>query len=115
MRLLSFIVLGGYSLLVAALSLTPGGGPGIPLWDKSMHFTIYAIFAMLASACISSKRGYGYLLLLIGGYSGLLEVLQHFSYGRHMSGADLLANCLGIAFGAVLGLRLSSELRQKPL
>ena len=113
MKLLNFIVLGGYTLLVATLSLTPGGGPGIPLWDKSMHFTIYAIFAMLASACISSKRSYGYLLLVIGAYSGLLEVLQHFSYGRHMSAADLLANCLGIVFGAAMGLRLSSELSQR--
>lgn len=112
MRSLNFIALACYTLLVAYVSLAPSGGPGLPLWYKSMHFTVYAIFALLASACASNGRGFGYLLLLIGSYSALLELLQQFSGGRYLSGADLLANCLGLALGAALALGLTPALRR---
>jgi VanZ family protein len=103
----------GYGLIITWLSLSPGGGEGLPLWDKAMHLTLYALFVMLGSPLCQTRRG---LYALAGGllvYSGLMEIGQHFAPGRFMSAADLLANALGSALGLVASLHVQQANRKE--
>lgn len=94
------VVLMGYALWVAVMSLRSTGNAALEPWDKLLHFVAYAIFAVLAHRAIRGKRRFSTACLGIVAYSGLLELAQSYVPGRVMSGHDLVANMLGVAAGA---------------
>ncbi len=98
----STVIFVSYAVLVAFLSLQPGGGSFIGPYDKVAHFITYGIFAVLAHRMNLSGRHYIYVCIGIVAYSGLLEVAQSFVPGREMSVLDLLANASGVLLGALL-------------
>jgi len=104
----TFLLLA-YGLLVAVLSLRPGGAGIDEPWDKLAHFVTYAIFAVLARRAISEPRGFAAACVGIVAYSALLEVVQSYVPGRVMSGLDLLANALGVALGGIAAGRLNGS------
>lgn len=89
-----------YALLVGYASLSPASGLAIGSWDKLAHFLTYGLFAVLAYWVVRSKKAHLFVCLAIVLYSGLIEVGQSFVPGRFMSAHDLLANVLGVLFGA---------------
>lgn len=90
-----------YAALVAYVSLKPSGGEGLPLWDKAMHFTIYAIFALLGSSLCRSQAQLWWMAAAILLYGAALELAQSFT-GRDMSALDILANGIGIGVALLL-------------
>ena len=94
------VVLVGYALFVAVMSLRSTGGAALEPWDKLLHLVTYGIFAVLAHRAIREKRRFSAALSSICAYSGLLELAQSYVPGRVMSGHDLAANMLGVATGA---------------
>ena len=86
-------------LLVAALSLSPGGDmpPPFPQADKLVHLAMYLSLGGWF-ACVAHRA----LLLLaaLAFYGVVLEIGQEFVPGRGLDILDMLANLLG----AILGL-----------
>ena len=98
------IVLGGY------LSLRPGSGQA--QWfahaDKLIHASGYFLLAWLACGLFTARCARMLVLAGLLLYSGLIEIAQGtLATGREADPWDLLANGIGIALGAALGLRLS--------
>jgi VanZ family protein len=89
---------------VSYLALTPVPPPSIDFgWDKLNH--VLAFSALGFSSYLSwpaSRRGRLALLFALLAYGGLIEVLQQFVPGRACEWADLLADSIGIACGAVV-------------
>ena len=100
-----------YAVLVAIVSLRPMSGASIDPWDKVLHFIVYAVFAVLGYQALKKGRRYFYVCLGIIAYGALIEVAQSYMPGRVMSGYDLLANTLGVVFGAVIVSRLGPDAR----
>jgi VanZ family protein len=110
---MKWLIFFAYAALTTYVSLAPAGGQGLPLWDKAMHFTVYAIFAVLGSQLCRRPGQIAWVSLAILAYGGLLEVIQSF-IGRDMSALDLLANGIGVAVGATLAARVQKQQRDKP-
>ena len=108
---LSVAVFSGYTILVAIVSLKPGGGGGflVEPYDKLAHLLTYAVFATLAWRLRLLPRHFFYLCIAIVVYGGLLELGQSFVPNRSMSGLDLLANTMGVLLGALFSARLYSS------
>lgn len=70
------------------------------VWDKALHFTAYFGLAAMASLSLGIKRDLLWALLALAALGGILEILQGFT-GRDPDIFDELANCIGIAAGAV--------------
>jgi VanZ family protein len=100
-----------YAWLVTVMSLSPSAGAGLPLWDKSMHCTFYAIFVLLGSQLVSKPQAFYLLSMGIFAYSGLMEIGQYFVPGRSMSALDLLANGIGVGLGMTLAIKALPGLR----
>jgi VanZ family protein len=92
----------GYALLIAWLSLSPPSDAGALFWDKALHATAYLIFVLLGSPLCRDGRHVIWLGLFVLCYSALMEVGQYYVPGRFMSGADMVANGLGVALGVAL-------------
>ena len=103
MRILLLI---GYAVFVAVVSLRPASGVSIDPWDKLLHFITYALFAGLAYLALGRGRGFLVCCVAIMLYGGLMEVGQSFMPGRVMSGYDFLANALGVLAVILLIRRL---------
>ncbi|MDX1442696.1 MAG: VanZ family protein [Gammaproteobacteria bacterium] len=87
-------------LLVAVLSLSPGGDSPLPFAhaDKLVHVSMYlALGAWLA--CLVRKSIA--LLLALAAYGIGLEFGQEFVPGRGLDILDMLANVTGAALGIV--------------
>ena len=97
---------------MASVSLTPSLGGWVPLWDKSLHATFYAIYVLLGCELVHTPRHFYQLCAAIFIYSGLMEIGQHYVPGRSMSGLDLLANGIGISLGMVLAIRALPALKK---
>ena len=110
--MIRILLLAAYTWIVTGVSLAPATGSGLPLWDKSMHFTVYAIYVLFASEIVRTPRQFHLLCLAIFAYSGLMEIGQHFVPGRSMSGLDLVANGLGVGLGMVLAIQALPALRR---
>ena len=104
-----------HAWFVASMSLAPPGGGGWPLWDKSMHCSVYAILVLLGSQLVRTREQFLLISVAIFVYSGLLEIGQHFVPGRYMSGLDLVANGLGVCLGMALALWALPGLRHTAL
>ena len=89
-----------FLILLAAvtyLSLTPIS-PQVSeiFWDKLNHLAAYACLGVLADmAFLTGSRLFLKLLLLLG-YSVLIEMAQHLIPNRYFSGFDIFANTLGL-------------------
>jgi len=106
------LIFAAYTWFVAVISLAPSTGPGLPLWDKSMHSTFYAIFVLLGSQLVNTPRQFYLVSMGIFAYSGLMEIGQNFVPGRSMSALDLLANGLGVGLGMMLAVQVLPALRK---
>ncbi len=104
-------MVGLYLALITTLSLLPsrnfGGINAPPGADKVVHAGMYAGFVML-SAWALWERGPArlrWLALTAGaafGYGMLMELAQHaMALGRACEAADMLANAVGAALGAL--------------
>jgi len=99
---ISIALFAMYGLVIAYVSLAPLP-EGAPITnDKVAHLAAYALFVLLAAAMALPRRTFLVVCVLIIAYSGLLEVVQSFIPGRHMSLMDLVANTLGVALGMVM-------------
>lgn len=94
--------------LVVMGSLLPGEAAPV-LWltrflgDKALHFSAYTVLALLP--VLRESRRWAVLCLAVVMALGMtLEWAQHFVAGRYSEGADLAANSIGVALGALLGL-----------
>ncbi len=91
-------------LLGVYLSLrpVPTVAPAVPHLDKLIHAGGYAVLAAFAACLFSGPARFRALagVWLLGAAIELAQGLL--PTGRLMEAADLLANSLGIAFGAVL-------------
>ncbi len=90
-----------YAAAIAYVSLRPMDGVSVGSWDKLAHLLMYGVFAVLAYRVTRQSPGFLYLCLGIVAYGALMEFGQSFTPGRMMSAADMLANTLGVALGAL--------------
>jgi len=98
-----------YGCLVTVLSLVTlplfsevATGLDIPHLDKLVHFVIYWIFASIGHKAAKSEQGFLYLCTGLVVLGGLIEIAQSFTPERMMSGADFLANTLGVLLAYAL-------------
>lgn len=96
------------------MSLLPASGGGVGDYDKLAHGAAYAVFAWVVLPWARSPANYLGLCLLIVFYGGLMEVGQAFVPGRDMSGADMLANGLGVTLGAGLAQLVLPRVGARP-
>ena len=113
-QLIARISLFFYALIVLWASLRPGGGPQpIEHFDKVMHLAFYGLFTAIAGfayqATRDNRRKFIVSAFGIIGYGILMEFLQSFVPSRFMSGADIVANSLGVII--VLSFMLKSRFR----
>lgn len=109
MKLLNMAVWAGAIVAVLIVSLLPEirFSNGV---DKGAHFAVYALLATIPVFTLERRFFIVASLVLLFTFSGLVEVLQHFT-GREGSFGDLLANGLGVITGAVTGYLLKAGLR----
>ena len=91
-----------YALFVGVLSLQPAQGPGVEHLDKVVHFSVYALFTVLAFVALRTTRSFYRVCTAIVIYGGLLEVAQSFAPERSMSLYDFVANTSGVVVTAIL-------------
>jgi VanZ family protein len=86
---------------VLVLSLVPATPASLTTgWDKTNHLLGFAVLGLLG---LRSYPGRAVTVLLgLLAYGGLIEVLQSLTPYRLAEWADLLADALGLAVGAVL-------------
>lgn len=107
-RVILLLLLVGVSCL--ALSPVPPAGLDFG-WDKLNHTLAFTALAFAASlSCPASRRGRLFLLGALFAYGGLIEVLQQFVPGRSCEWADLFADSIGIACGALLAASLAGAM-----
>ena len=111
-----------WGLIIVILSLMPGGPGnmdmfGIPYFDKIGHFGMYAIWTFLIQFNLSKQKSLKgkrtcWLTVLFGAVTGiLLEVGQLMMHqGRSFEVADMVANALGAASGAIFYVWLKKHL-----
>ena len=71
-------------------------------WAGGMHVGALAMLSVLACVSFTSLWGRAGAVMFVFGYSGLMEVLQHFSAGRTGSWEDLGMNAVGVLIGVGL-------------
>lgn len=105
-------------LIFFASSLTDTGLPEGPS-DKSVHFAVYAVLAVLwlraladgrAANVTPARTALAVLAATVYGFSD--EAHQYFVPGRHAAWQDLAADAVGALAGAVLGLLVGRIRRQ---
>ncbi len=83
-------------------------------WDKANHalaFAALALTALLGRQGRSTAGAAAWLLALVA-WGGVLELLQSQLPPRQGDWADLLANAVGVALGALLARGLGARLRR---
>ncbi len=97
---------------VAFLALTPHPPAAVDTgWDKLNHLIAFAVmgFCAQASAIDPRRPAWGWLALALA-FGAFVEAAQSLVPGRHAEWADLLADALGIACGALPALWVWSAL-----
>jgi VanZ family protein len=91
-------------LVVGYLALTPHPPPAADLgWDKLNHFSAFGTLTLLGRLGYpASRRGLVGVMLAMFAFGGGIELVQSQVPGRDAEWADLLADSIGIAGGAVL-------------
>ena len=96
------LLLAGYVAALALGSLLPRSYPvGLSRHDTELHFAAYAGLALLAGTALCPPRRLRWVLLAVGCYGLLMELMQSLIPGRHPSLEDFAANTCGIAAGGV--------------
>ncbi len=96
-------LLAGYTLAVAAVSLTPAETlQQVNANDKMAHFACYGLFALLLGTVPLRTNQYLIGGVLLALYGLALEGLQSLVPGRDCSLLDALANTAGVATGLSL-------------
>ena len=86
---------------VLVLSLVPSTPPALTTgWDKTNHLLGFAVLGLLG--CRSYPGRTAAVLLALLAYGALIEVLQSLTPYRLAEWADLAADALGLAIGALL-------------
>lgn len=102
------VLLGSFylaSVLVGLLSLAPSATvPEIPVDDKTEHVLAYAALGLLGG--VVSRWRTLRLVLALGAYGAVLEMLQAFSPGRSPEVADAVADIIGVCLGAGMAVVL---------
>ncbi|WP_435988413.1 VanZ family protein [Sulfitobacter sp. SH24] len=94
----------GLSVCIAVLTLIPSNaGPHVPGGDKVHH--VLAFMALTLPSAVFYPKALVRVVLAAALYAGLIEIIQPF-VGRSGEIADFLADLLGIAIGAMIGLLL---------
>jgi VanZ family protein len=97
------VLLALLATLVSALALAPTPPEQVSLgWDKLNHAAAFAALAVCAVFGWRGARAMPWALLGLLVYGGAIELLQQHVPGRSASWADLLADGIGIAIGALL-------------
>ena len=100
-------------IIVVGSLLSSSKVPSIAVSDKGIHFFFYAIFAFLLYFPVyRTKRiafsflGSAVIIVLIGfTFGALIELVQdRYIVGRFGEWLDLVANCLGLLVGALVGV-----------
>ncbi len=114
------LLLALLAVAVGYLALTPTPPTEVDFgWDKLNH--VLAFFALAFSACLGYPASRRAGLLWLGGllaYGGVIEVLQFYVPGRSSEWADLVADAVGIACGAIIAalmLRLAGTVSSRPI
>lgn len=97
--------------LIIVLSLEPNSAlPRVNISDKILHAMFYIPMTLIPA--VTFKRGQDGALIKIGLavflMGVLLEIIQEYVPGRFFSYADMVANCLGLCFGILVGLAWSA-------
>ncbi|MEO7152920.1 MAG: VanZ family protein [Burkholderiaceae bacterium] len=89
--------------VIAWLALTPKPPPGADLgWDKLNHACAFATLAAAGWFSVRARNARAWLLCGLLIYGGLIEIAQTQVPGRSGEWADLLADAVGLALGALL-------------
>ena len=101
-----------WAFVIMATSILPGDAfPDIDIrfFDKIVHFTKYAILAILMVSGVNYSYKYYtplkkvlFMLILAGGYGILMELVQWFIPNRVPSIWDVVANVAGILTGMMV-------------
>jgi VanZ family protein len=108
-----------FTVVIGIVStLPPRGTPGVEIADLGEvvatigHAVAYALlglaFGMAVSAARLTRSRMIAIVIILGGYGALLEVLQDALGSRTFQASDVLAN----AIGAILGVLLAVALRR---
>ena len=91
------------AVATAALALTPNPPAAINTgWDKINHLLAFAALGLCAQSSANDPRRPAWAwLALVLALGVFIELAQTQVPGRHAEGADLLADALGIACGAL--------------
>lgn len=73
-----------------------GIGKGIAHFDKIAHFGIFAVLSLLLWKAF--RLSYIAILVILGSYGALVEVVQHYFTRRSGDWLDWLADMAGILF-----------------
>jgi VanZ family protein len=88
---------------IAVLSLYPVPQSGLPGSDRAHHFLAYALLSLPLSMVRPLFAPVTFLAASM--YGGAIEFVQP-AVGRMQEGGDLIANVMGAAVGALLGVCL---------
>lgn len=97
------------ALATIILFILPFGVPGPS--DKILHGAFFGILALLGYYLAVNERAYLLTVLGVIALGGVVELVQSQVPGRQMSGLDLLANTIGVAFAVALTYVLKGRKR----
>lgn len=101
------VMLALLTLGVGYLALSPLPPPSANLgWDKLNHASAFAALALAGWLSVHGPRGRWLMMAAALAFGGLIEVAQLFVPGRSSEWADLLADAVGIGFGALFAAGL---------
>lgn len=95
------------SLLILVAVLLPGSslpeGPGIPGFDKIVHFVMFLVLAITVEIDFKPRGKCALLVVVLSAlvFSALTEALQLLVNGRAAEMIDMLADMAGFAVGLV--------------
>jgi len=97
-------------LAVLAIALSPdilarflGEGPGTPHLDKWLHGLTFVLLALWFSGQYA-RESYGWIVLGLAAYGGIIELGQSMIPYRTAECGDLAADCAGILAGMMIAL-----------
>lgn len=103
-RLVAIWLTFGLSACIAVVTLIPSNAaPDVPGGDKVHH--VLAFMALTLPSAAFYPKALLRVVLAAAFYAGLIEVIQPF-VGRSGEIGDFLADLLGSAIGAIIGLLL---------
>ncbi len=106
---LRWLIVAGYAIAVAWLSLEPALGRELGSMDKSAHFATYLTFAVVAYIATRNNRQYLLACLLVMLFSIVLEFTQKMVPGRTFSLLDMRANGVGVLAGMSVALLVGRQ------